>query len=67
MDDAAFLAVDPHRIRFERLQAFFLAAVREALSLESVTSISLAFRWPIGNEELLDLPPGTVQVVIERR
>jgi hypothetical protein len=58
--------IDPWGTRMQRLDALFLAAVREALPQEAVSSVSIAYRYVDQTEVEPPIPHGCVRVEIIR-
>jgi hypothetical protein len=57
---------DPWGTRMPRLSALFLAAVREALPQEAVSSVSIAYRYVDQTEVEPQIPRDCVRVEIIR-
>jgi hypothetical protein len=60
------LGIDPWASRMQRLDVLFLAAVREALPQEAVSSVSIAYRYVDRTEVEPPLQHGCVRVEIIR-
>jgi hypothetical protein len=58
--------MDSWKIRSQRLDALFLAAAKEALPQEAVSSVSIAYHYVDQTQDELEIQPGCVRVEIVR-